>query len=521
MPLLSLSLTQLLLAFVSASILHKLILNRFYLRWLSSHRFVYYLPPSDNQLRNLKNGLAIKPNDNGKKQKPKSRRKHENLHASTTSRPEDDTFKVQASNLQHLYLERASMTCLDLESIVYAIDLEWLVDLSLMSTFSYFIAEVQFFFYPGTKECNFSLIWAILVICYCVRTLWNLTSIYFKNEESLGERSICIVSGCMFLLVSMIVLITNENYLEFGLDNAYRSFNQSATAFVNNHTLSLEASRVPNRPISYIIVKLIIATMCCLTGVMFTFPGLRFGQLHKDISDRLDTTTFQQAILNLNYLSPLFITLLWVKPIARDLVVGQSFLPLDDTSFESIRLYCVVIVSVYRFYLVPKYLAIFLLSADKRILKIKYRGGATTNREIQITVASIYKYANVVVIQYILPVLMSFFTVLLLKSLGSLRWLPDWTETIYQPYTSHNTSDSHIQTFDITTNITSQGESDELNWKKIYGIATSVTFGKFKEIFSDQVFRGIIGFAVWWIHFTWFCTSTMGLIYHTYFSAQS
>lgn len=61
---------------------------------------------------------------------------------------------------------------------------------------------------------------------------------YFKGEESIGERSTCIVTGFSFLLVAMMVLIVDEKNLELGLDDAYASFNHSASIFLKNQGLS-------------------------------------------------------------------------------------------------------------------------------------------------------------------------------------------------------------------------------------------------------------------------------------------
>lgn len=44
--------------------------------------------------------------------------------------------------------------------------------------------------------------------------------------------------GFLYLLVSMIILIVDEETLEFGLENAYNSFNTSATSFLVKQGLS-------------------------------------------------------------------------------------------------------------------------------------------------------------------------------------------------------------------------------------------------------------------------------------------
>ena len=61
---------------------------------------------------------------------------------------------------------------------------------------------------------------------------------YFKGEESVGERSTCIVMGFIYLLIAMVILIVDENTLELGLENAYNSFNQSASAFLTKQGLN-------------------------------------------------------------------------------------------------------------------------------------------------------------------------------------------------------------------------------------------------------------------------------------------
>lgn len=521
MPLLSLSVTQLLLAFVSASILHKLILSKFFLRWLASHKFIYFLPPIDSTLRQLKKSQAnSRAKDLSRNNPTKFRSKQRRYHAEArqTDRA-DSNFKIQASDLEHLQLEEARMSSLDLDSINYAIDLEWLVDLSLLSAFCFVITETQFYFYPDSNETNFSVIWALLVVGYSLKILWSLTAIYFKNEQSIGERSVCIVSGCFFMLIAMVVLLTKETYLEFGLDDAYRSLNRSVIALMDNHIPTQDSSKVQSKPISYILVKLMIAALCALTGVLFTFPGFRYGQLYHSIMDSNETSALRQTFLRLNYLCPLFIALLWVKPIARDQFLGQNILQVDDDSFNSIRIYIVLIANIFRFHLLPDFVCTFLQSSKNKLARIRFRGGTTTNKEVQVTIASIYNYTNVVVIQYILPILISLFTGLVLKFLGGISWIPYKTNSeLSHTLSSQNTSAIHGEMNDNSTQTQGLNNPYMSSMQKLLGMVVSVKLDEFKCVLSTEVFKGMFGFATWWLHFTWFCTTTMGLIYHTYFS---
>lgn len=67
--------------------------------------------------------------------------------------------------------------------------------------------------------------------------LVTLTLQYFQGEESIGERSTCIVTGFAYLLIAMMVLIVDESNLEVGLETAYTSFNNSASVFLSNQEL--------------------------------------------------------------------------------------------------------------------------------------------------------------------------------------------------------------------------------------------------------------------------------------------
>lgn len=81
----------------------------------------------------------------------------------------------------------------------------------------------------------------IIILCfqlyYSSKLLSALTVLYFQSEESIGERSMVIVACLVYLLIAMIVLIIDESILETGLEDAYVSFNTSASKFLNEQGL--------------------------------------------------------------------------------------------------------------------------------------------------------------------------------------------------------------------------------------------------------------------------------------------
>lgn len=70
------------------------------------------------------------------------------------------------------------------------------------------------------------------------KILISLTVEYFRGEESVGERSTCIVMAFIYLLAAMMVLIVDESTLEIGLEDAYDTFNKSASVFLSRQGLS-------------------------------------------------------------------------------------------------------------------------------------------------------------------------------------------------------------------------------------------------------------------------------------------
>jgi len=44
------------------------------------------------------------------------------------------------------------------------------------------------------------------------------------------------------------------------------------------------------------------------------------------------------------------------------------------------------------------------------------------------------------------------------------------------------------------------------------------TIAMLKNVFNPIVLRGLTGFMVWWLCSVWFTTSTVGFVYHSYFS---
>jgi PREDICTED: similar to CG7638 CG7638-PA len=108
---------------------------------------------------------------------------------------------------------------------------------------------------------------------------------------------------------------------------------------------------------------------------------------------------------------------------------------------------------------------------------------------IIVQVARVFYYLCVVALQYVSPALMALFTTFLMKTLGDYAWLN---------HLNHSNQASLI----INNNHT----------------ITKFNISELRTIFNPIVLRGLLGFINWWLVTVWFSTSTIGFVYHSYFS---
>jgi len=200
-------------------------------RWLLTSRFaglVRYLHPSDEDLRQFAPAPKV-----DKKEKKKARNQEKNGNGVPAAA---QTFQVPR-NVQ-FSLETAPVDLGDLVQLRYYTEYQWLLDFSCYSLLTYILSEVYISLLPekAATEVNLSLVWIVLVLIFTYKLLLSLNGLYFEGEEAGGERSLVLVMGLAYLLFAMMVLVVNEDTLETGLEEAYKSFNNSAAQFLQKST---------------------------------------------------------------------------------------------------------------------------------------------------------------------------------------------------------------------------------------------------------------------------------------------
>lgn len=298
---------QYIITLVMVSIIQKISPHASFAKWiLCSTGLVRYLHPTDDELKTL----AGVPREKKKGKGGGKGGSYENGY-------ENGTFHVPR-NLD-VSLDTARIQAFDVVHLRYFTEYQWLVDFSMYALIVYVLSEVYSFFAPMKDEINLSMVWCLLVIFFAWKLLAGLTIQYFKSDESIGERSTCIVSCLVYLLIAMMVLIVPESKLEVGLDQAYHSFNESASAFLRAQGLQSSG------PASKLIVKFTIAVCCAILGALFTFPGLRMARMHWDSLKYCKDRIFIKTLLNLSFVLPIFLVILWIKPISKDYLTETTF----------------------------------------------------------------------------------------------------------------------------------------------------------------------------------------------------
>ena len=100
---------------------------------------------------------------------------------------------------------------------------------------------------------------------------------------------------------------------------------------------------------------------------------------------------------------------------------------LTSDQFETLRLYMVVIMILFRLAVMPSYLQSYLNIAFSKLEELKQEAGKISNIDLQKTVAHVFYYTAVITLQYVAPLIMILFLSLIYKTMGGGSWTGLWT----------------------------------------------------------------------------------------------
>lgn len=187
---------------------------------------------------------------------------------------------------------------------------------------------------------------------------------------------------------------------------------------------------------------------------------------------------------------------------------------------SNVKIYLILFLVVLRLTLYRHYAQGYLNLAYEAALSMKRRGAARiTNVKYMSTISSIYQYYGVVASQYVIPVYVLLFLVLLLKTLGDFSWciMGVNNEDIF--YCSHTVQTISNYTSSILKQTTSSSTLGTGVLRRIEEASNlNVTLGHnaFNKIFTPLVLRSVIGYFTFWTSTIWFAISCFGLLYYQY-----
>uniref|UniRef100_A0A8C3EBM6 Transmembrane protein 161A n=1 Tax=Corvus moneduloides TaxID=1196302 RepID=A0A8C3EBM6_CORMO len=394
---------QVVVTLLAASLMQKMAPHCSFARWLLCNGSLYrYKHPSDEELCALAG-----------KQRPKSKRDRK-----MNGMMEDKPLSVPRDiNLQ---LDTSPITAVDALVLRYFLEYQWFVDFAVYAGAVYVFSEGYFCLVSPARETNLGVLWCLLTIVFSVKVFFMVMRHYFRSEEG-GERSVCLTFAFFFLLLAMVALVVREDYLEFGLE-----------AGLAGVTHNLETILKPRGwewtlPLAKLGFKLGLVALCSFLGALLTFPGLRLAQTHLDALRMAADKPLTQVLLHVGFVAPVLVVVMWVRPLSRDFLLQaplgkRTVQILSDSSFDTARLWAIVVLSLLRLLGTRHHLQAYLGLAERWVQRMRKEAGRIPALEIQQKITRIYCYVSVVSLQYLGPIILTLHCVLLLKTLGHHSW---------------------------------------------------------------------------------------------------
>ncbi|KFO55166.1 Transmembrane protein 161A, partial [Corvus brachyrhynchos] len=427
------------------------------------------------------------------KQRPKSKRDRK-----MNGMMEDKPLSVPRDiNLQ---LDTSPITAVDTLVLRYFLEYQWFVDFAVYAGAVYVFSEGYFCLVSPARETNLGVLWCLLTIVFSVKVFFMVMRHYFRSEEG-GERSVCLTFAFFFLLLAMVALVVREDYLEFGLE-----------AGLAGVTHNLETILKPRGwewtlPLAKLGFKLGLVALCSFLGALLTFPGLRLAQTHLDALRMAADKPLTQVLLHVGFVAPVLVVVMWVRPLSRDFLLQaplgkRTVQILSDSSFDTARLWAIVVLSLLRLLGTRHHLQAYLGLAERWVQRMRKEAGRIPALEIQQKITRIYCYVSVVSLQYLGPIILTLHCVLLLKTLGHHSWglYPE------SPPASPAAPAAPPRP---------EGDAGE----DVHAVVQEIS-GVLGCIFTPPFFRGLFSFLTWWVAACQVVTSLFGLYFHQYLAAS-
>ncbi|KRZ73142.1 Transmembrane protein [Trichinella papuae] len=393
---------QMVLTLIAATVLQKIVTRWSFGKYILSGKYYRFLPPSEEELLRL----------SGKTSSPSKSQRRKTFHGDTRQHS-DSNIRISKHDLD-LRLRFSRIQHLDLLNLPFYPEFDWLLNVTFVTVSVFCISSLYELLFPvkAASDCKISIIWYFILASLCLSNMTRITAVYFKQNNSSGERSVCICIGALSFLVTMILLVFNPILLDVGIDESFRNFSLASEKLFSAQGITLQTSRSPA------LLYCTLSAFFAFLSALLAFPSFRFARMYVDAS-RMVHSVRQKASLGLAVISPIC-CLLWLKPLADALrkasPVAISFF---EINFDCLRIILTIIAILTRVAVAKPCLQAYLNLADRRKDLWRHEVGKLTVGEIRHTISSIYSYFAVVAIQFYAPLLFQLSVCCLLKELGN------------------------------------------------------------------------------------------------------
>jgi len=274
-------------------------------------------------------------------------------------------------------------------------DIDNIILLYFASLCVYLVTESYLFFYPSSHaDLHLAYIWSAVVVFFCTKFLFYMVIVYLQLKG--GEQSLCILATFVFLVLALTVNMTNEDIIGFGITEGYTDFSLKFSQFANStgvhHDLNMPSVK---------FFKGCLSVVAALTGAMLTFPNIRIGNLNNRLLNSYKDSPVKSVLLHFTILSPLLITISWIKPFAVNHIRAQ--VDITEDTFELCRLGMVLLIVMSRALLIRLYTQSHLNVAIDGLETMRKEAGRVSYKSIQAKVSYTFQYSGVVALQILIP----------------------------------------------------------------------------------------------------------------------
>eukprot|EP01094_Clydonella_sp_ATCC50884_P016257 TRINITY_DN2702_c1_g1_i2.p1 TRINITY_DN2702_c1_g1~~TRINITY_DN2702_c1_g1_i2.p1 ORF type:complete len:386 (+),score=89.64 TRINITY_DN2702_c1_g1_i2:219-1376(+) len=218
-----------------------------------------------------------------------------------------------------------------------------------------------------TPANDMSFIALAIIAIYCLKVM--LSSLAHTGSESY-EMRLSILCGIVGAAVCLFVIESASFLLDFPFSAAFAEVCASWDVYASTHPMltTVLGERVRIQWL-YPWYRALLAFLGGLIASLLFFPAFRQARCHhllqSDSSNIKANTFFTNLLSSLNFLFPLVLAILWIKPLSRDLytIDASSSLSLKEGQFSALRLWLVVGMCLLRLKLIFPYVQVFVLQS--------------------------------------------------------------------------------------------------------------------------------------------------------------